>query len=177
MISLQEGVVARGTGRSLQSLNRPLGGKSGTTNDFKDAWFIASSPHLVAGVVIFFDHPTYLGKDESGGRLAAPIARDFLKGALEGVPPVPFPAPSGIKFVKVNIHTGRTTSSNQDAILEAFRAGTESITETAKPHTSESDANDLSDPEGEPKGNPLTKEEEPAYSKDPSSTPVLEGIY
>lgn len=177
MISLQEGVIARGTGRALKVLNRPLGGKSGTTNDFKDAWFIASSPHLVVGVVIFFDHPTYMGKDESGGRLAAPIARDFIKEALDGTPAVPFPAPAGIKFVKVNVMSGRTTSSSQDAILEVFRSGTEDIVQTSNPYMTDQDPQHSNEPEStvNPSYTPPLLPPDPKTLEAPA--PALDGLY
>jgi penicillin-binding protein 1A len=177
MISLQEGVVARGTGRALQKLNRPLGGKSGTTNDFKDAWFIGSSPNLVVGAVIFFDHPSYLGKDESGGRLAAPVVRDFLEPALAGTPAIPFPIPGGIKLMRVNAQTGRVSQSSTDTILEAFRSGTESIAQTESVQNYERldpDQDPEASPAQEHPGAPTMQQQQPLQ---PPPQPVLDGLY
>ena len=80
--SMMEGVVQRGTGTLLRSLDRPVAGKTGTTSDYKDAWFIGFTPDIVAGVYIGFDKPKSLGRGMTGGQLAAPVVRDFLKEAL-----------------------------------------------------------------------------------------------
>jgi penicillin-binding protein 1A len=126
MVSLMEGVIARGTGRVLQELGRPVAGKSGTTNDFKDAWFIAFTPDLIVGVYIGFDYPRYMGMHESGGRLAAPVVKNFLKAVLMNTPPIPFRVPPGIKLVRLNPYTGRPAApGDPGAIWEAFKAGTE----------------------------------------------------
>ena len=123
--SLMEGVVQRGTGTVLRSLNRPVAGKTGTTSDFKDAWFIGFTPDIVAGVYIGFDKPKSLGRGETGGHLAAPVVRDFLKEALAGKPPVPFRVPPGIKLVRVDYRTGmRAQPGDNKVILEAFKPGT-----------------------------------------------------
>jgi penicillin-binding protein 1A len=123
--SLMEGVVQRGTGTILRSLKRPVAGKTGTTSDYKDAWFIGFTPDIVAGVYIGFDKPKSLGRGETGGRVAAPVVRDFLKDALAGKPPVPFRVPPGIKLVRVDHKTGMRAGPNTtDVILEAFKPGT-----------------------------------------------------
>jgi penicillin-binding protein 1A len=122
--SMMEGVVRRGTGTALRSLDRPVAGKTGTTSDFKDAWFIGFTPSIVCGVYIGFDHPKSLGHGESGGRLAAPVVRDFLKDALADKPPEPFRVPPGIQLVRVDLKTGmRATPNSQKVILEAFKPG------------------------------------------------------
>ncbi len=121
-----KGVVDRGTGRIVRSVNKTLAGKTGTSNDYKDAWFIGFSPDLVAGVYIGFDQPASLGNGEAGGRVAAPIFRDFMKSALKNKLDQPFRVPSGVRFVPINIKTGElSVIGSKDTILEAFHPGTE----------------------------------------------------
>jgi penicillin-binding protein 1A len=123
--SIMEGVVQRGTGTALRVLNRPLAGKTGTTNEEKDAWFIGFTPDIVCGVYMGYDKPKPLGRGMTGGRLAAPVVRDFLKEALAGKPPVPFRVPPGIKLIRVDLKTGTRAGPNSDrVILEAFKPGT-----------------------------------------------------
>jgi penicillin-binding protein 1A len=125
-VSLMEGVVLRGTGRSVSVIGKPLAGKTGTSNDSKDVWFIGFSPDLVCGVFVGYDDPKTLGKHEQGATVAAPIFRDFMKAALEGVPPIPFRVPPGIVFVPVDHITGaEVPAGTPGSIEEAFRAGTE----------------------------------------------------
>ncbi|MHA6288440.1 penicillin-binding protein 1A [Maricaulis sp. CAU 1757] len=126
VIHMLEGAVQRGTGTALRSLGRPLGGKTGTTNDFRDAWFVGFSPDLIVGVYVGFDNPQELGSGEAGGRVAAPIARDFLRVALENYPVAPFRVPEGVRLVPINHLTGEPAVLGQPGvILEAFRPGTE----------------------------------------------------
>jgi len=120
-----KGVVDNGTGRSISVLGRPLGGKTGTTNDYKDAWFMGFSPDLVTGVYVGYDNPKPLA-GEAGGTVAAPIFRDFMEIALKDEPIVPFRIPEGVTLVPVNKTTGEPSYIGApDFILEAFRAGTE----------------------------------------------------
>ena len=120
-----KGVVDNGTGRSISVLGRPLGGKTGTTNDYKDGWFMGFSPDLVAGVYVGYDNPKPLA-GEAGGTVAAPIFRDFMKVALEDEPIVPFRIPEGVTLSPVTRDTGEPSYIGApDFILEAFRAGTE----------------------------------------------------
>ncbi len=126
IVSIMEGVVERGTARKLKSLGRPLAGKTGTTNESKDTWFVGFSPDLVVGVFVGFDDPKSLGKRETGSSVAAPIWGDFMKEALKSTPPAPFRVPSGIKNVRINLKTGRLASAaDKDVIWEAFIKGTE----------------------------------------------------
>ena len=123
--SIMEGVVLRGTATVMRSLNRPIAGKTGTTNDYKDAWFIGFTPDIVVGVYVGFDKPTPLGRGQTGGHVAAPVVRDFLKAALADKPPVPFRVPPGIKLIRVDLKTGMRAGPNSDrVILEAFKPGT-----------------------------------------------------
>ncbi len=126
IVSMTEGVVQRGTATVVNSLGIPLGGKTGTTNDYKDAWFVGYSPDLVVGVWAGFDQPRSMGEAETGGRIAAPIFRDFMRDALRGVPPTPFRIPAGVRLVRIDSQTGLLPGPETTAtILEAFRPGTE----------------------------------------------------
>jgi penicillin-binding protein 1A len=122
--SLMEGVVRFGTGTALRSLDRPVAGKTGTTNKEKDAWFLGFTPNLVVGVYVGYDTPKPLGRGMTGGHVAAPIVRDFMKEALKGKPAVPFRVPPGIKLVRVDPKTGVRAGPGARAILEAFKPGT-----------------------------------------------------
>jgi penicillin-binding protein 1A len=124
--SLMKGVVQRGTAVRAASLGRPLGGKTGTTNDYTDAWFVGFDPRLAAGVWVGFDQKLTLGEQETGARAALPAWLDFMSETLADRPAEDFPIPSNIVFVSVDKHTGYpSTASGSDTILEAFIAGTE----------------------------------------------------
>lgn len=126
VVSMLEGAVARGTGTALRALGRPLAGKTGTTNEFRDAWFVGFSPDLVVGIYVGFDTPMPLGQGEAGGVLAAPIARDFLRPALQGYAVSNFRLPDGVSLAPVNRDTGEPSALGRPGvILEAFRPGTE----------------------------------------------------
>lgn len=126
MTSILEGVIQRGTAASLKSLNRPLAGKTGTTNEEKDAWFVGYTPDLVVGVFIGFDTPRPMGKGNTGGAVAAPIFKSFMQAALADQPAVPFRMPPGIKLVRVNLKTGlRASPDDPAAIMEAFKTDEE----------------------------------------------------
>ena len=126
IVSMTEGVVQRGTATVVNALGIPLGGKTGTTNDYKDAWFIGFSPDLVVGVWAGFDTPRDMGEGETGGRIAAPIFRDFMREALRDVPPAPFRIPAGVRLVRVDYQTGLLPGpESTQTILEAFRPDTE----------------------------------------------------
>lgn len=126
IVSILEGVVQRGTGQRLKSIGYPLAGKTGTTNESKDAWFIGFSPNLVVGVFTGFDDPRSMGKRETGSSVAAPIFKEFMEFALNGKSPVPFRMPPGIRNVQINAETGaRATPMDQNKIWESFVIGTE----------------------------------------------------
>jgi penicillin-binding protein 1A len=126
--SMMEGVVLRGTaaGAGFQrEVGKPIAGKTGTTNEEKDAWFIGFTPDIVVGVYIGYDKPKPLGRGETGGALAAPVVKDFLKVALADKPAIPFRVPPGIKLIRVDLKTGlRAGPTTEKAILEAFKPGT-----------------------------------------------------
>ncbi|MEQ1929234.1 MAG: penicillin-binding protein 1A [Parvularculaceae bacterium] len=124
IVSILEGVVQRGTGSAVRKVvDKPVAGKTGTTNDYRDAWFVGFSPDLAAGAFVGFDQPTPLGDTEAGGKVAAPIFGDFMAAALKDEPAIPFRVPSGIRQVRVNAKTGRPAGPNDpNVILEAFKA-------------------------------------------------------
>jgi penicillin-binding protein 1A len=123
--SMMEGVVQYGTATVVKEVGKPIAGKTGTTNDEKDVWFVGFSPDLVVGVYMGYDKPRHLGHNASGGHLAAPIAKDFLKMALADKPAIPFRVPAGIKLIRVDPKTGtRVGPGGGPSILEAFKPGT-----------------------------------------------------
>ncbi len=124
--SMMEGVVQHGTATVVREVGKPIAGKTGTTNDEKDAWFVGFSPDLVVGIYIGYDKPRNLGRGATGGHLAAPIAKDFLKLALADKPAVPFKVPAGIKLIRVDAKTGMRAGPGDGGrtILEAFKPGT-----------------------------------------------------
>jgi len=126
IVSILEGVVKRGTGIRIKSLGYTLAGKTGTTNESKDAWFIGFSPDLVVGVFAGFDEPRSLGKRETGSSVAVPIFKDFMAVALKDKTPTPFRIPPGIRQVQINAETGvRARPGDKRVIWEAFVTGTE----------------------------------------------------
>jgi penicillin-binding protein 1A len=123
--SLMEGVVQRGTATVVRQVGKPIAGKTGTTNDEKDVWFIGFSPDIVCGVYMGYDKPRHIARDATGGHLAAPVVKDFLKVALADKPPIPFRVPPGIKLIRVDAKTGmRAPPGDPKVILEAFKPGT-----------------------------------------------------
>jgi penicillin-binding protein 1A len=149
LVSLMEGVVQRGTGSAVKAVERPLAGKTGTTNDERDAWFVGFAPDLAVGVFCGFDNPRHLGKGETGGHVAAPIFRDFMKATIGDKPAVPFRIPPGITFMRVNLKSGQLASGDDDqgTILEAFKEGTQpgsGPTLDENPTLSQEDQNSLS---------------------------------
>ena len=124
--SMMEGVVQGGTAIALKEVGKPIAGKTGTTSDEKDAWFVGFSPDLVIGIYIGYDKPRNLGPKATGGVLAAPIARDFMKLALADKPAIPFRVPAGIKLIRVDQMTGMRAGPGDGGktTLEAFKPGT-----------------------------------------------------
>ena len=126
IVSMLQGVVERGTGVRVRAVGKPLGGKTGTTNDSFDSWFVGFSPDLAVGVFVGFDEPKTLGPKETGASAAAPIFRDFMEVALAEAPATPFRVPPGISLVRINPLTGLPARAGEaNVILEAFLPGTE----------------------------------------------------
>jgi penicillin-binding protein 1A len=126
MVSILEGVVQRGTATKLRDLSRPIAGKTGTTNEARDVWFMGFTPDLVVGVFMGFDQPQSLGDRETGGSLAVPVFKDFIAQALVDAPPVPFRVPEGVRQVMVDARTGRRANfGDPHTIWESFVEGTE----------------------------------------------------
>jgi penicillin-binding protein 1A len=124
IISMMEGVVKRGTASRSVKLGRPVAGKTGTTNENHDAWFVGFTPELVTGVYIGFDEPHSLGRAGSGGGLAAPVFNDFMTVALSDIPASDFHMPQGMTEYTIDRRTGMLTSPDDpDSLLEAFKPG------------------------------------------------------
>jgi penicillin-binding protein 1A len=121
--SIMEGVIQRGTGVVIKEVGKHLAGKTGTTNEAKDLWFVGYSPDLTVGVFMGYDQPRSLGDSAQAALYTAPIFRDFMKMALKDKPDVPFRVPPGIKLISVDPKTGQR-SSGAGSILEAFKPGT-----------------------------------------------------
>jgi penicillin-binding protein 1A len=124
MTSLLQSVVEEGTGKKVRALNRPCAGKTGTTNDVRDAWFIGFTPRLVTGVWVGFDDLSPLGRHETGAVAASPIWLDFMQAACEGEPVQSFKVPEGIMFIRINPETGLPPQTPQEeAVFECFKEG------------------------------------------------------
>ena len=124
IVSILQGAVERGTGRQARVDGHTIAGKTGTTNDVKDVWFVGFSKNLIAGVYLGYDTPTPLGKG-AGSHMAARVFADFMQTALENETNQPFPVPDGLTFVRVNRRSGVAASSDPDGtiITEAFKVG------------------------------------------------------
>ena len=133
MVHILEGVVERGTATNLRDLDRPLFGKTGTTNGPTNVWFVGGTPEIVAGVYIGYDQPRPLGHGAQGGRIAAPIFEQFARVAFKDLPKIPFVAPAGIRWARIDRASGRivfgTFPTREDpkspVIWEAFQPQTE----------------------------------------------------
>jgi penicillin-binding protein 1A len=133
MVSLMRGVVQRGTGqRARRTLDWPIGGKTGTMDDYTDAWFVGFDPDVTVGVWVGYDEKVTLGYDEQGARVALPIWIDFVRAHIDGREAAPkdgFVPPSNIVFASVDPDTGEVSPWAGNAIREAFIAGTAPGTE------------------------------------------------
>jgi len=126
VVSMLEGVVQRGTGVRIRAVGKPLAGKTGTTNESRDAWFVGFSPDLALGVFTGFDTPLPLGAKETGSSVAAPIFKEIMQAWIGDKPAIPFRVPDDIRLVRVDARSGlKATPSSESVILEAFKPGTE----------------------------------------------------
>ena len=124
--SMMEGVVERGTGKRMKLVGKPVAGKTGTSNDERDAWFIGYTPDLVVGTYIGYDNPQPMGRGRTGGELAAPIVADFMRMALRDKPATPFRVPRAIELMPIDAQSGKRAIFGQEGvILEAFKPGDE----------------------------------------------------
>ncbi len=136
MTSLFESVVKQGTGWRIRALKRPVAGKTGTTNNLFDAWFVGFTPRYVTGVWVGFDSEKSLGKGETGSRAASPIWLGFMKKILEDKPVRVFPVPEGIVFSKIDAKTGLLPiPESKKTIFECFIEGTVPTEHTKKPNS------------------------------------------
>jgi len=133
MVHIMEGVIERGTATVLRDLNRPLFGKTGTTSGPTNVWFVGGTPDIVAGVYMGYDQPRSMGGYAQGGRIAAPIFKQWAQTALKDEPKVPFVAPNGIRWVRIDRATGKRVYGSfptqedpkSSVIWEAFQPQTE----------------------------------------------------
>ena len=124
--SILQDVVQRGTGWRAKALGRPVAAKTGTTNNYQDAWFIGYTPNVVSGVWVGFDRNESLGKNETGSRAAVPIWLDFMREVLKTEPVRNFPIPSNVVFAKINPEDGLLASpDSKDSVFQPFLKGTE----------------------------------------------------
>ncbi len=124
-VEMMEGVVQRGTGVAVKAVGKPIAGKTGTTTDWQDAWFVGFTPDLAAGVFVGYDDPVSLGSGEQAAVVAAPIFRDFMIAALKDAPATEFRTPPGLRMYRVSTTTGLPAGGGEPAIWEAYRPGTE----------------------------------------------------
>ena len=124
MTSLLEGVVKSGTGQRVRALKRPVAGKTGTTNNLFDAWFVGYTPRYITGVWVGFDQERSLGNGETGSRAASPIWLGFMQKILEKEPVRVFQVPEGVVFAKIDAETGLLPIPESDkTIFECFKEG------------------------------------------------------
>ena len=134
MTDLLKAVVSEGTGWRAKALKRPVTGKTGTTNDLRDAWFLGYSPTLITGVWVGYDDTTPMGKGETGSRAASPIWLYFMKQALNGKPIIPFESPEAVVITKIDAKTGLLASPySKKTCFQAFKKGTEPKEHSPKP--------------------------------------------
>jgi penicillin-binding protein 1A len=134
MTDLLMAVVQEGTGWRIKKLKRPAAGKTGTTNNLMDAWYMGYTPELVTGVWVGYDDRHVMGKGETGSRSASPIWLYFMSEVLKGKSVVDFQVPEGVVFAKIDAKTGLLASSySEDAIFQAFKEGTEPKEYSPKP--------------------------------------------
>ncbi|TAL12366.1 MAG: PBP1A family penicillin-binding protein [Nitrospirae bacterium] len=130
--NMMEDVIQKGTGQAAKGLGRPLAGKTGTTNDFTDAWFVGGAPNLVTGVWVGFDEIRTIGEREAGARAALPIWISYMRKALEPLPVIPFAVPDGVITVKIDPATGLLAPDGTgQGVNEVFLKGTEPTQQAA----------------------------------------------
>ena len=142
MTNIMESVVKSGTGWRIRALKRPAAGKTGTTNNLFDAWYLGYTPRYTTGVWVGLDQEAPLGKGEFGSRAASPIWLDYMQNALKGKPARTFNVPEGIVFAKIDAKTGLLPSeSSEKTIFECFKEGTVPSERTPEPDVAEESEN------------------------------------
>jgi penicillin-binding protein 1A len=134
MTDLLQAVIQEGTGWRIRALKRPAAGKTGTTNDLRDAWFMGYTPQLAAGVWVGYDDLQAMGRGETGSRAASPIWLDFMSAVHKDRPVIDFAVPEGVVFAKIDARTGLLASPHsEETVFQAFVEGTEPQEYTAAP--------------------------------------------
>jgi len=134
MTDLLRAVITEGTGWRIRALKRPAAGKTGTTNDLKDAWFLGYTPHLVTGVWVGYDDSREMGDGETGSRAASPIWLEFMSGALKESPVTDFKVPESVVFAKIDTKTGLLAGKySGETVFQSFKEGTQPTTYSPKP--------------------------------------------
>jgi penicillin-binding protein 1A len=124
LVQMLQGVVQRGTGAKVAAVGKPIAGKTGTTSEWRDAWFAGFTPNLAAGVYIGYDNHDSLGQGEQAAVVSAPVFRDFMIAALKDAPPTEFRIPPGLQMIRVNPDTMLPAQGGEAAIWAAFKPGT-----------------------------------------------------
>ena len=139
MTDLLKAVIREGTGWRIKALKRPASGKTGTTNDLRDAWFMGFTPELVTGVWVGYDDPKSMGKGETGSRAASPIWLNFMSEVLREQPVEDFPVPEGVVFAKIDAKTGLLASPfSEKTVFQAFKEGMEPKEYSPRPQAAKS---------------------------------------
>ena len=126
MTDLLRAVISEGTGWRIRAMKRPAAGKTGTTNDLKDAWFMGYTPGLVAGVWVGYDDRRPMGKAETGSKAASPIWLAFMSSVFKGLPVTDFQAPKGMVYAKIDTKTGLLADSDtEESVVQVFKKGSE----------------------------------------------------
>src|SRR5579864_3985905 len=124
VVQMMEGVVQRGTGSRVAAVGKPIAGKTGTTSDWRDAWFVGFTPNLAAGVYIGYDDHDSLGRGSQAAVVAAPVFRDYMIAALKSAPPTEFHIPPGLQMIRVNPDTMQAAGPGEAAVYFAYKPGT-----------------------------------------------------
>jgi penicillin-binding protein 1A len=139
MTDLMKAVIQEGTGWRIKALQRPAAGKTGTTNNLRDAWFMGYTPDLVTGVWVGYDDNQTMGKGETGSRAASPIWLHFMSKVLKGLPVLDFQIPEGVVFAKIDADTGLLAGPHsKNTVLQTFKAGSEPTEYSPKPKSAKS---------------------------------------
>jgi penicillin-binding protein 1A len=124
LVQMMQGVVQRGTGAKVAAVGKPIAGKTGTTSDWRDAWFVGFTPNLAAGVYIGFDDHDSLGRGEQAAVVSAPVFRDYMIAALQDAPPTEFRIPPGLQMIRVNPESMLPPEEGEGGVYFAYKPGT-----------------------------------------------------